>query len=239
MSSLPTPDCWPAGRTVLITGATDGIGRALALQLAGTGSRVIAHGRSQSRLDALAATRSESNITTVLGDLGSEEGRRAVESTIRERRPELLVLNAGYNCRKELTAGWADAEITEMLQVNLIAPIFLARTFLSLPQTAEPRRLALILSTSCHYPRPGMSLYVASKTGLMGFGRAVQQEARELNVRVTLFYPGRTNSGFRDTPNDAYMSPASVAASIASVLSLPNDVVPYEFTFRPESDINI
>jgi short-subunit dehydrogenase len=234
---FPPKNDWVEGKTVLITGATNGTGRALALRLSDS-AKVIAHGRSQSKLNQLAKAAPGRNITAVLGDLGIREGWQAVESVIRERQPEAMILNAGYNCRKVAAAGWTDSEVFEMLQVNMISPILLSRTFLSLPPTNEPRRLALILSTSCHYPRANMSLYITSKMGLLGFGRAIQQEAKDLNVRTTLFFPGRTNSGFRKVPNDAYMHPNSVAKTIASILSLPNDVVPYEFTFRPEVDIN-
>ena len=85
-----------------------------------------------------------------------------------------------------------------------------------------------------------MSIYIASKTGLMGFGKALQQESIRLGIRTVLFYPGRINSNFRGgRKNMCYMSPDHVAQSIISVLSLPNDIIPYEFIFRPKGDINI
>lgn len=230
---------WLVEKTILITGATSGIGRALALLLSENGSTVIAHGRSPTRLDSLGASVRKNNILRVVGDLGEEEGWRAVESVILEKQPEVLVLNAGYNCRKAYASRWTDSEVFEMMQVNLISPILCARTFVGLPRLVESRRLALILSTSCHFARAKLSLYVACKMGLMGFGKALQQEANDLGVRTTLFYPGRTNSGFRETPNSAYMDPESVAQAVASVLCLPSDIVPYEFTFRPEVDTYI
>lgn len=230
---------WLVGKTVLITGATSGIGQALALLLIENGTMVIAHGRSQARLESLVASVRGNNIITVLGDLREGEGSQAVESVILEQQPEVMVLNAGYNCRKEYASSWTNAEVFDMVQVNLISPIRCARTFVGLPRLAEPRRLVLILSTSCQFPRAKMSLYVACKTGLMGFGKSLQQEAKDLAVRTTLFYPGRTNTGFRETANEAYMDPKSVAQAIASVLCLPSDLVPYEFTFRPEIDTYI
>lgn len=226
------------GKTILITGATSGLGRALAIMYANNGAKVIAHGRSETLLDSLASS-TEGRITGVCADLTREEGWKTVDSVILEKQPNLLILNAGYNCRKDFASGWTDSEVYEMLQVNMIAPILNARTFAGLPKLDKPRRLALILSTSCHYPRDAMGLYVAGKTGLMGFGKVLQQEAKQIGIRTTLFYPGRMNTSFREKPNDLYMHPESVARTIYSVLNLPDDIVPYEFTFRPEVDINI
>lgn len=232
-------DNWLQGKTILITGATSGIGRALAVLLYENGSTVITHGRSQERIDESGIFALGNDIITVTGDLGEPDGWRSIESIILERAPQVMILNAGYNCRKDYASGWINKEIFEMMQVNLISHIYCTRTFASLPRLPEPRRLGFILSTSCHYARPQMSLYVAAKMGLMGFGKALQQESKQLGIHSILFYPGRTDTGFRKTPNQAYMKPESVAILIASVLSLPNDIVPYEFTFRPEVDINI
>jgi len=227
------------GKTVLITGATSGIGRALALLLAGSGANVVAHGRTRERLDALARDAKAGRLIPVSGDLKKNAGGRAVEDAIREWQPEVLILNAGYSTPKKYAREYTDSEVQEMLRVNLASPILCARTFTQLPEMARPRRLALILSTSCFFAREQMALYVTCKVGLMGFGRALQQEARRLNMRTTLFYPGRTDTGFRDTPNSDYMSPESVAHAVASVLSLADDLVPHEFTFRPPVDTYI
>lgn len=239
---IPTPPLknnWLMGKKVLVTGATNGIGRALALLLIDNGATVIAHGRSASLLESLAGSMEEGSILTVLGDLREKKGWQAVEAAIVEQEPEAVVINAGYNCRKGNASSWTDTEVFEMIQVNLTSPILCVRTFVGLQKLNEARRLALILSTSCHFARSNMSLYTACKTGLMGFGKSLQQEALDLGVRTVLFYPGRTNSNFRQIQNETYMSPESVAQAVISILCLPNDLVPYEFTFRPESDTYI
>jgi short-subunit dehydrogenase len=230
---------WLKGKKALITGATSGIGKSLALLLSENDTFVIAHGRSEARFKELLEYGNKNNITTITGDLRFKQGWQAVENAILDKQPEVLILNAGYICRKDYANGWKDSEISEMLQVNMIAPILCARTFVGLPKLPEPRRLVLILSTSCHFPREQMSLYIACKTGLMGFGKALQQESKVLGVRTILLYPGRTDTNFRETPEKKYMKPESVAYSCASLLCLPEDVVPYDFTFRPECDINI
>jgi short-subunit dehydrogenase len=89
------------GKTILVTGATNGIGRALVLLLRGYCASIIAHGRSQSRLDSLSKSFEMNKFVPVLGDLKEKKGWRAVESIIIERQPDILVLNAGYNCRKQ------------------------------------------------------------------------------------------------------------------------------------------
>jgi short-subunit dehydrogenase len=236
LDALLPQNNWIMGKKVLITGATSGIGKALALMLSKNDTTVIAHGRSEARLKSLPEEGEKENILTVTGDLGVEEGWRAVESAILEKQPDALVLNAGYNCRKDYASGWKDPEVFEMIQVNMISPILCARTFVGLPKLSYPRRLVLILSTSCHFPRQEMSLYIAAKTGLMGFGKALQQEGKTLGVRTILLYPGRTNTNFRKIPHSEYMDPESVAYACASLLCLPEDIVPYEFTFRPECD---
>lgn len=225
--------------TALITGATSGIGRALALVLSGRGVRIIAHGRDTDRMQSLCEQANGAVCDTVLAELGDEEGRKRVESSMQRYEPNVLVLNAGSNDGKKLASEWTDDDASRSLTVNLLAPILLARTFARLPRTPEPRRLVFVLSTSCLFPRPQMGLYVAAKSGLMGFGKVMQQELHELGVQTLLVYPGRTDTTFRADGQPNYMRPGSVAEAIADILSLPNDLVPYEFVFRPSVDTRI
>ena len=222
--------------TLLVTGATSGIGRAIAFVAAKRGARVIAHARNRERYEDLLNSGIQGNVTEVIGDLLTPEGRKAVEEAILTERPEMLILNAGYNCRKANTSEWTNEEIDQMLSVNLLSPIECARTFAALPSRDQARKLAFILSSSCQLPRSQMALYVAAKSGLMGFGRVMQQEADALGMRTTLFYPGRVDTGFRDTSHPEYMDPFSVAKAVLDILMLPDDLIPYEFTFRPSVD---
>lgn len=230
---------WLHGKVVLITGATSGIGRSLALLLNALGAKVIIHGRSEARVRAVIRLGNEEDFAYVIGNLETEAGWCRVEQAIKSYIPDVLVLNAGFNCGKKLASDWSDAEVADMLNVNMMAPIRFARTFAGLPQGKDPRRLVLVLSTSCLYPRSLMGLYVAAKMGLMGFGRVLQKEMHELGLRTILLYPGRTNTGFRPDEHREYMSPESVAEAVVSLLSLPSDLVPHEFVFRPETDTEI
>lgn len=230
---------WLSDKLVLVTGATSGVGRSLVLLLNALGARVILHGRSQNRVRSVIESGKREGFASVIGDLETETGCCQVEGAIEDHGPDVLVLNAGFNCGKKLASDWTDAEVSTMLNVNLVAPIRLARTFAGLPKGKEPRRLVLVLTTSCLNPRPLMSLYVAAKMGLMGFGKVIQKEMHEVGVRAILLYPGRTNTGFRSGDHPEYMSPDSVAEAIASLLCLPDDMVPCEFVCRPPIDTEI
>jgi short-subunit dehydrogenase len=226
-------------RLILITGATSGIGKSLALLLNQLGAKVILHGRSLRRIQEVMKSGDEKNFQYIIADFETEAGWCIVEQSISNHAPDVLILNAGYNCGKKFSSEWTDEEIYNMLKVNMIAPIRLARTFTGLPKRQESRRLVLILSTSCFFTRKQMSLYVAAKMGLMGFGKVLQKEMRELGVWTSLVYPGRTNTSFRETDHPEYISPNSVAMAIVSLLCLPEDLVPYEFVFRPQCDTDI
>ena len=230
---------WLNGKTALITGATSGVGRELAISILKREVRVIAHGRNPSLMEDLIRDTNGVITETVFGNFEDESGRLNVEKIIKQIKPELLVLNAGFNIGKKKSAYWTDAEIEKMFNVNLITPIHLARTFSSLTPLQESRRLVIILSTSCFFPREHMGLYVATKMGLMGFGRIMQKEMHDLGVRTILIYPGRMNTSFRKDSHPEYTSPPSVAEAIIYLLCLPDDLVPYEFVFRPPGDIDI
>jgi len=234
MATEATSHCWLAGRRVLITGATSGIGRATALHLRRRGMAVLAHGRSEPRLQAL--LEDDPELELVCGDLATDAGCRAVERALAQRAPHALVLNAGAVGARKLASEFSDAEMAALMQVNLLAPMRLARSFARLPRLAEPRRLVLVLSTSCLHTRPGLSLYVAGKCGLMGFGRTLQQEADQLGLRTILVFPGRTDTGIRAGSHPEYTAPGSAARVIAQLLAQPADLVPYEFVFRPPVD---
>ena len=229
--------CWLKGKTAMVTGATSGLGSALVRRLRADGARAIAHGRTASRLAPLV----EEGVVwaEVAGDLETKGGCGAVAQAIKQLAPDVLVLNAGCTSEKKLASESTDEEMARMLQVNLLAPIQLARAFARVPVGDGYRRLALVLSTSCLHVRPQMGGYVAAKTGLMGFGRVLQQEMHELRIRTLLLFPGRMDTEIRPGAHPEYTSAESAAEAIVALLRLPDDLVPYELVFRPPADTRI
>jgi len=222
-------------KRIFITGATNGVGRSLLKISLNNGAIVTAHGRSEEKMETLLHDLDRS-FSGVAADLRNRDEWPKVEAAIIAQSPDILILNAGYNCGKKPVSEWTDSEIFDMYNANLLANIFFIRAFTRQLKCTVGKSVTIVLSAACFYPRENMGLYNSAKFALMGFGKTMQQEALHGGVKTVLFYPGRVNSGFRETPNEKYMSSDSVAHSILSILSLPGDVVPNEFVFRPEGD---
>jgi short-subunit dehydrogenase len=231
------------GKTVLITGASRGIGRAIAERLAREGARLALCGRDQ---DALAAVR------TRAGDLGAEavcasafdlaEEERILEylSFVRAQLGPVAILinNAGFNPRKAPLREVATAELDSILAVNLRAPFILMREVHAEMRAAGGGHVVNILSTVCHADMETMGAYTAAKNALQALTRVFRKEVRADNIRVTAVYPGGTDTEFRAKRRRDYMRPESVAEVVFAALTTPEDAVVHELTFRPMVETN-
>lgn len=224
-------------KSALVTGATSGIGRALAKELTARGVVVVASGRNREELRNLEGE----GALTVASDLGTEEGPRELFRAACEALggvPDFLVNNAGYNSRKALIVDTTEAELDALYAVNLRAPIVLAREALRAFAERGTGHILNVGSTVVHHGIERMALYSAMKAGLSSFTRVLVKEARPFGVKVTLAHPGGTDSGFRPEDRPDYMAAASVARVLADCLFSPEDVVMHELTFRPIVESN-
>jgi uncharacterized protein len=216
-----------AGSTVLLTGATGGIGPTIARTLRGRGARLILSGRQ----------------VDVLESLGGELGARVLPADLADRdAPERLAREAGdvdvFVSNAALPAdGQVDdyepAQIDRALDVNLRAPIFLARA-LTPGMVARGRgSVVLMASLAGLATTPGSALYSATKFGLRGFGLALAQDLHETGVGVTVVHPGFVDeagmfaeSGVELPPGTSTCSPRDVAdAVVRAVDRAPAEII--------------
>jgi short-subunit dehydrogenase len=192
-----TPPIALRGSTVLLTGATGGIGHAIARTLAARGARLLLTGRREGVLDELA---SELDARPLTADLSSRDAVRALGEEAVAAGVEILVANAA------LPASGAFDELSQeqidgMLEVNLRAPIALARALA--PSMIERRRghLVFMSSLSGKTASPASSLYSATKFGLRGFALSVREDLGRHGVGVSTVFPGfiRDAGMFADT----------------------------------------
>jgi NADP-dependent 3-hydroxy acid dehydrogenase YdfG len=174
------------GSTALLTGATGGIGQAIAEALEAAGARVLLSGRRTELLEEVRA-RLGDRAACLPSDLA--EPGAAAELAARAGEVDLLVANAGLPGSGRLD-GFTPDEIDRALDVNLRAPMQLTRALL--PGMLERRRghLVFISSLSGKVASSGSSVYSATKFGLRGFAAGLREDLHLTGVGVTVVYPG-------------------------------------------------
>ncbi len=176
-----------AGKTVLLTGATGGLGRAIAVALAERGAKLILSGRRQTDLDELALGLPGGPHRTVVADLAEEgEALRLLEAT---GDVDVLVANAGLPGSGELDS-FSQEQIERALRVNLETPIRMARELVPRLVDRGAGHLVFISSLSGKAATARASIYCATKFGLRGFALALREDLRDSGVGVSVVMPG-------------------------------------------------
>ncbi|MGH9480789.1 MAG: SDR family oxidoreductase [Terriglobales bacterium] len=207
------------GQVSLVTGASQGIGRAVALRLAQLGSSVVCTARSEARLAELAADieRGGGQARAVAADIRSESAVAAlVQATLQAfGRLDILVNNAGIGqfgqpLHETSPAAWAATMETNLrgvyLAIREVAPLLIQR---------RGGHIINIASLAAHNPLPGGAAYAASKAGLHGLSISVAEELRGYGIRVALICPGSV---------DTDLSPGLVGNKDRARMLRPEDV---------------
>jgi len=192
------------GMTALVTGASGGIGSAIAKALAHQGARVALSGTREEALTAVAAEIGGGPVILPC-DLGNAEAvdgliPRAVEAL--GGKLDILVNNAGVT-RDNLVMRMKDEEWDQVISVNLEAAFRLIRAAAKPMMKARFGRVITITSIVGTTGNPGQANYAASKAGLVGMSKALAQELASRNITVNCVAPGFISSAMTDVLADA------------------------------------
>ena len=183
-----------ANKTVVLTGASGGIGRAIAESTAAAGARLILVARNSQRLAELLDRLPGTGHRAIPADLASDEGRRKVIEACRVSTDVAIVINcAGINDFGLFEASSGDA-IGRLVGVNLVSPMLLCLDLLPLLRQQQSSRIINIGSTFGSIGYPGFSTYCATKFGLRGFTEALRRELADSTVRVSYIAPRATRT---------------------------------------------
>ena len=212
----------------LITGASRGIGRAIAEKLAAPGITLLLHGRDPVALAEVCKTVEPrcGGVIRLIHDLAVTSGVFDLIAEVGKDPIDLLVNNAGVAIVKpfgEITR----IEWEQVLGVNVTAPFLLTQHLA--PNMPPGSSIVNILSIAAKTGFPNWSAYCMSKFALEGFSQSVREELREHKIRVINIYPAATDTGIwnsveGDWPRDKMISPEEVAGAVAYALSRPADV---------------
>lgn len=184
----------------VVTGASSGIGEALARRLAGEGRDLLLVARSGDRLRQIAAEVAGSNgikAGVLAADLGKPEGREAVFAATEGagKIVSILVNGAGFG----LNGPEADLPLERvlgMLQLNVVATAELTHRFLAVMRARRTGSILNIASTAAFLPMPYFAAYAASKAFILSLTHALHEEAKKDGVTVTCLCPGYTKTNF-------------------------------------------
>jgi short-subunit dehydrogenase len=220
--AFPDPS---TGGTALVTGASSGIGVAIARELAERGHALTLTARREDRLRSLAAELSADHgvkAAVVTCDLADPGGRERLAAEIRSsgRAVEVLVNNAGFGSRGDFVSN-DPGRMIGMVRVNVEAVVDLTSRFL--PGMVERGRGAIINlgSVASFQPLPGAATYAATKAFVLSFSEAIRTEQRGSGVSVTAVCPGPVKTEFTEaagmggvehgTPDLLWMSAEEIA----------------------------
>ncbi len=234
------------GRAALITGASRGIGAALAVRLGQAGADLVLAARNQDDLERSAEASRLPGVNQVLAHTCDVARREDVEGLAQAARSafgklDIIINNAGMGrAAPVLESDPADAE--RMIAVNFWGLYLVTR--LCLPLMGAGGDVVNLGSVAGIRPSPGFALYAATKAAVCSFSESLRMELREKDIRVITVNPGMTASHFFDgftkqgrppvaTGGRELLSPGDVAGAVLDALLQPRNVAINQFTIRP------
>ena len=237
------------GKVAIVTGASNGIGRAIAETFAAEGAKTVLAARRAELLNEVAAgIKARGGVALPAPtDVTREEAVAALFATVHRTfgRLDVLVNNAGIPTHKpteEITLDyWQNA-----LAINLTAPFLCSRAAIRAMKEQRPQggRIINMGSISSKTPRPDSLPYTTTKFALQGMTHQLTQDGRKYNIVASIIHPGaalssfsalagRTEAGAGETPADYVMAAEEVAKVAVLMAALPPEVNLYEATILP------
>ncbi len=218
-------------KKAIITGASDGIGREIALALAKEKATLLLCGRDDQRLASVKEHALELGAPEVyvyaFDLLDREESGMALQEITKSHTDLAIVINnAGIWHKPGDLTGIDHQTINQVIEVNLIAPIHIVKDVLPILKNQPEAAIVNISSRSGLIPQKGQSVYAASKYGLRGFTDVLREDLKETKVKVCGVYQGGTKTKiFKKADDDrdttGFTEPEDLATVIVNVLKSP------------------
>ncbi len=227
------------GQTALVTGASRGIGRAIAGLLAQRGARLVMASRSPALKQAARELARDTETLAVRADVRKPADVARLFALVKRRfgSLDILVNNAGM-AEARTIAATSDAVWEETLGTNLTGTFLCTRAALELMLPQKRGHIVNILSVAAFTVFPESSAYCAAKAGALAFTRVLREEVRPSGIRVTAVLPGAVDTAiwdrlWPDAPRDKMMPASDVAEAVLHALLAPESSVLEEIILRP------
>lgn len=227
-----------AERTAVITGAGQGLGRAIALNFAQHDIHVILVGKTESKLQAVKAEiadlQGQSSVYHL--DVTDDEGVATFAESLKDTTVDILVNCAG-DWLIEYMENTTNDQLDHILNVNLRAPYILSRSMIPNLRKSNNGSIINIGSITAVLSVPTVGAYTASKVGLRGLTGSLAEELKPDKIRVVMISPGPMDTPMRDDASpgidkSVLVMPETLAQMVYTVVSLPSGITTSDFVVQ-------
>ena len=226
-------------KTAIITGATDGIGKALAILLSREYNLALC-GRSEEKMNQLTQLLGDCHVYAACFDITDGEKRHAFCEAVKKEfgSVDVLVNNAGANTKKDKVVDICLEDLRYMFELNCVSSIGMIQEIY--PLMAEKKRglVVNILSSCCLFNSPTTGSYSATKDAMEAISKILTKEVKADNIGVCSVYPGGVDTNFRAVANHNYLKPETVAKMILACIENKEGCV-HDIVIRPFIEDNL
>ena len=226
-------------KTVIITGATDGIGKALALLLSKEYNLALC-GRNEEKMHHLTRELGGCRVYAECFDITDGEKRHGFCERVKQEfgAVDVLVNNAGANTKKDKIVDINLDDLRYMFELNCVSAVGMIQEIYPLMAEKQSGLIVNILSSCCLFNNPMTGSYSASKDAMEGISKILTKEAKADHIGVCSVYPGGVDTNFRAKANPNYLRPESVAKMIKNCIAVEDGCV-HDIVLRPFIEDNL
>ena len=216
-------------RTALITGASDGIGKSIAIAMSALGYKLILFGRNNKRLQITQKACEDNGVAVTVYAFDITDSKKlnsTINSILKDQSIDILINNAGvWHKAGDLTL-LSEETITQVIQTNLTSHILLTRLLLSSMRKRQQSAIINIVSQSGIVPQIGQSVYSASKYGMKGFTDVLRLDTAQDPIKVAGLYQSGTDTKLfakakESFSTESFTNPNDLAEVVIFMLNRP------------------